>query len=220
MAPRRRLTFSLTLGFAFMILAPSGAASQMSLGIGGGIVSSNFTGDDAELADSEAETGISVGAWLAIPIANRVSVVPGAHYVQKGASFTEAGVGTASLTGSYLEIPLLLSVSLTPAESSVGFSVFAGPEVAFEMSCKISVSSGSASVSDDCDPADVDERQTLDIGALIGAGVQFPLNERVSLMFSGGADLGLRTLDTSADPADIKNRAFFGSVAVAFPIGG
>jgi hypothetical protein len=39
-------------------------------------------------------------------------------------------------------------------------------------------------------------------------------------MLSGGVDLGLRTLDTSSDPDDVKNRAFFCSAALTLPVGG
>ena len=98
--------------------------------------------------------------------------------------------------------------------------LFAGPSFAFELGCSIRLSEGGTEVSQDCEDADVDERQTFDIGGMLGAGVGFPLSDRLGLMLSGGVDLGFRTLDTGSDPEDIKNRAFFGSAALTFPLGG
>lgn len=216
---RRVLVANSTLLVVVSMLTGGPVAAQMSLGIGGGIVSAKFVGDDTNTLDIDSETGISFGAWLGLPIGSRLAVVPGAHYVQKGASSTEPGIGTASIELSYFEIPLLLSASLTPPDSPMGFSVFAGPSIAFEVGCTITGQSGSASVSDDCDPASDDDRQTLDVGAIIGGGLQFPLNESLGLMISGGVDIGLRTLDTSASAEDVKNRAFFGSAGVVIPIG-
>lgn len=216
----RTLLSSSCIVLSLALLSPQIASAQLSLGFGGGIVSSTLVGDDTEEADPQSETGINVGAFLAVPLGSRVSFVPGAYYVQKGASFTEAGVGEGAIEVSYFEIPLLLSVAVTPDDSSVGFSIFGGPSIAFESGCTISASSGSTSISEDCDPADEDERQTLDVGAMIGAGAQFPVGERFALMVSGGADLGLRTLDSGEDPEDIKHRAFFGSVSLVVPLGG
>ena len=217
---KRTLISTSCIVLSLALLSPRGASSQLALGFGGGIVSSTFVGDDTAEADPQSETGFSFGAWLAIPLGGRLTFVPGAHLVQKGASFTEAGVGEGAIEFSYFEVPLLLSVAVTPEDSSVGFSIFAGPSIAFESGCTVSAESGSTSVSEDCDPAEDDERQTLDVGAVIGAGAQFPVGERLALMVSAGADLGLRTLDSGDDPDDIRNRAFFGSVALVVPLGG
>ena len=112
----------------------------------------------------------------------------------------------------------MLSLGLTPADTPVGFSIFAGPSFAFEMGCTLSFTDGVTSDSDDCDPAEDDDRQTFDIGGIVGATVQFPIGDRLALAVSGGADIGLRTLDTSPDPDDVRSRAFFGSVALAIPL--
>lgn len=205
---------------AAALAVPGSADAQMTMGVGGGIVSATFVGDGISDTDIQSRTGLSLGAWLAVPIADRISIVPGAHYVQKGAQSDELGFATATLELAYLEIPVLLSFRLTPAESSTAFSLFAGPSFAFEVGCSIRLTEGSTEVSEDCDDADADERQTFDIGGMLGAGVGFPINDRLGLMLSGGVDLGLRTLDTASDPEDIKNRAFFGSVALTFPVGG
>jgi hypothetical protein len=216
------------LGYAAAVLlfavgwaAPGAVDAQMTVGIGGGIVSATFVGDDVDDLNVESRTGFSFGGWLSVPLGDRIAIVPGASYVQKG---TKAAIGTVTATFelSYIEIPVLFSFRLTPAESSTGFNLFAGPSVAFEIGCSLSGEEDGVEVSVDCDDpdADADERQSVDFGGIVGAGVTFPLNERLGLNISGGVDLGLRTLDASTDEDDIKNRAFFGSVALTFPVGG
>ena len=86
--------------------------------------------------------------------------------------------------------------------------------------CSLSGEEGGVEVSVDCDEADAEERESVDFGGMIGAGVTFPLNERLGLNISGGMDMGLKSLDASEDSDDIKNRAFFGTVALTFPVGG
>jgi hypothetical protein len=198
--------------------AYSALDAQLYLGVNGGLTSSTFYGDDAE--DTESETGFNVGASLAIPLGSgRLALAPGLYWVQKGAGLTLFDVD-AAFTVAYLEIPVLLSVGLTPAESAVAFSLFGGPQISFETSCDISATDGSVTVESSCDDADFTERTTTDVGAIFGAMVGFPLGETLQLQLSGGLDFGLRTLDAETDPADLKNRSFFVNVGLAFPLGG
>jgi hypothetical protein len=208
---------SLGLLFAAAWVVPSAVDAQMSVGVGGGIVSATFVGDDAD--DVDSRTGFSLGAWLAVPLADRISIVPGVNYVQKGAQ-AQVETITATFELSYMEIPVLFSFRLTPAESSTSFNLFAGPSISFEMGCNLKGEVDGTEVSQDCDDAGQDERQTVDFSGIVGGGVTFPISEQFGLNISGGVDFGFRTLDTAEDPSDIKNRAFFGSVALTFPVGG
>ena len=120
----------------------------------------------------------------------------------------------------YFEIPLLASIGLTGPESSVGFSVHAGPTLAFEAGCDIEASDADTTASIDCDTFGFDERESMDLGLMAGATASFPVSEALSIVVSGGANFGLSTLDTSTDPADIKNRSYYLSAFAAFPLGG
>lgn len=66
------------LFLAAALASSSALSAQMTLGIGGGVVSSTLVGDDVE-GEIESQTGISVGAFLSIPIGGRISIVPGGH---------------------------------------------------------------------------------------------------------------------------------------------
>ncbi len=183
------------------------------------MTSAKFVGDAVDDIDIESRTGFSFGGWLAVPLGDRVSIVPGATYVQKGTQFDEFADVTATFELAYLEIPVLFSVRLTPAESSTAINLFAGPSIAFEVSCSLSATDGDDSVSEDCD-AEADERESMDFSGIIGGGVGFPINEGLGLNISAGLDMGLTSLDASEDSEDIKNRTFFGSVALTIPVGG
>jgi len=221
---RRSSIFAATLAVAFSLGAPDGAASQLVLGFGGGVASSTWGGADADDVvgtdiEKGSRTGFRFGGFLAIPVGSRLSIVPAAFFSQKGAMYSE---GSDELTAKidYFEIPVLASISLTGPESSVGFSIHAGPALAFEAGCDIEVSDASSTASVDCDTFGLDERQSTDLGLVAGASVSFPLTEAVSILVSGGANFGMRTLDTSTDPSDIKNRSYSLSAFAAFPLGG
>lgn len=195
----------------------------MTLGVGGGIVAATFSGDDADSFEGSgvskgSRVGINVGAWLTIPVASSFAIVPGGFFVQKGAEYSESGT-TLTFKADYIEIPVFASVILSGEGSSVGFNIFAGPTFAFETGCDLEGEDSGTSVSISCDTAGIDERQKFDIGLAGGAGVSFPINDRFSIMISGGYDLGLRNLDTSDAPDDIKNSAFFATVGAGIPIG-
>ena len=220
---KRLTTVALGLAIAAALAMPAHSQAQMTVGLGGGIVAATFSGDDAEdLFGSDvskgSRVGLNIGANIAIPIAERFAIVPGAYFVQKGAQYSADGV-TGTFKGDYIEIPILISAMLTGPESSLGFNIFAGPTFAFEAGCSFDLEGDGSSSSSDCDDEGFDDRQKLDMGLAGGAGVSFPITETLSLMISAGYELGLRKLDTSDDPADLKNSAFFGDVHVGIPVG-
>lgn len=220
---KRVFTLALGLSAAAALMSPSASTAQMSVGVGGGIVAATFSGSDAEDfggtgVSKGSRVGMNAGAWLNIPVASSFAIVPGGFFAQKGVKYTESG-SSITLKANYIEIPLFASVTLTGEGSSVGFNIFAGPTFAFESGCNIEGEESGVSASVSCDDAGADERQKFDIGLAGGAGASFPISERLSILVSGGYDLGLRKLDTSDPPDDIKNSAFFATVGVGIPLG-
>lgn len=194
-------------------LAAVPAAEAQMVTVQGGATFATFEGDDVE--DVDSRTGFNFGASIGFPIGEIIYLTPGLYYVQKGAQFTDNGI-EQSVDLTYLEIPILLQVMLTGADRPLGLSAFAGPSLGFEIGCDLSAE-GIGSV--DCDDDDFFERKSLDIGALFGAGVSFPVSERVALVVNGGMDLGLTSIDDSTADLDIKNSTFFLNVGLGFPLG-
>ena len=206
----------LTLG---LLVLPAITEAQMTVNVGAGVNLATLYGDDADLGpDKGSRTGFFGGATLWIPIADRLSFGPGAFYVQKGVKFSEDGAELEIQT-SYFDIPLLLGFELTGADSSFGLNVFGGPSVSFEVGCDLQGSADGATASVGCDDADFTERPSTDVGAVFGAGLSFPMGERLTLGVNGGMEFGLRTLDSSDDPDDIKSRSIFFGASVGIPVG-
>lgn len=89
----------------FTVALPTSLSGQLTLAIGGGVAASTFGGSDADdlfgtAASKGSRIGMTAGASLAIPVAARVAIVPGAHFMQKGAQYQESGVD-ATFKGSY-----------------------------------------------------------------------------------------------------------------------
>lgn len=198
-----------------LAVAPA-AEAQTMVTVQGGATFATFEGDDADIdgVDPGTRTGFNFGASLGLPISEIIYLTPGLYYVQKGAEYEEAGLESA-IELTYLEVPILLQVMLTGPDRPLGLSVFAGPSLAFEIGCDISFEE----LSGDCDDEGEIETKSLDIGALFGAGVSFPVGERVALLVNGGMDLGLTSIDDSAADNDVKNSTFFLNVGLGFPLG-
>lgn len=196
-------------------LAAVPAAEAQMVTVQGGATFATLEGDDAGFdgVDAGTRTGFNFGASLGFPISEIMYLTPGLYYVQKGAEY-EAGGLESSIDLTYLEIPVLLQVMLTGPDRPLGLSAFAGPSLAFEIGCDVSLDD----VSGDCEDDGI-ETKSLDIGAIFGAGVSFPVAERIALVLNGGMDLGLTSIDDSAAEDDVKNSAFFLNVGLGFPLG-
>lgn len=192
-----------TLLTAVTLAAATPLAAQTTVGVSVGATFATFTGDDA-VEGLDSKTGFMAGAHLAYPLGEIVSIVPGAYFVQKGAA-----LGDNSQTISYLEVPLLLSVSVLEEDRPLGLDLFAGPEVAFRVGC----SQDFPGEGDDCE--EEEDLSGTDFGFVAGAGLSYD-----RFFLNGGLDLGLKGLDDSPEDNDVKNSAWFVSAGVAFPLGG
>jgi len=216
----KRIPVSRWAAALLLLLAlPRPGGAQVTLGVSAGMGFATLEGDDA--GDPGRSDGLMGGAFLAFPVSDVFSVAPGLYYVQKGAEETD-GLVEEEVELDYLEVPVLGVFSLTGAGRPLGVSVFLGPSVAFELSCKFETEVGEDELgaSTDCDDDPDGERRKVDIGAIFGAGVSFPLSGSVGLLLNGGLDMGLRSIDDSPTELDIKNSMWFVTAGVAFPLGG
>lgn len=123
-----------------------------------------------------------------------------------------------SIALDYLEIPMLLIVGL-PTDGSVSPHVSVGPAVAFETGCSIEASSMGVTASVDCGAGEI-ATKSMDFGVMGGVGVDIAASPSMALTFDVAYTLGLTGLDDSADPEDLKNRAWSFTAGIAFPLGG
>lgn len=212
-----------------LLLMPGRAQAQFQLGVGGGLTFATLEVDEDEVDFNEDDigtrTGFNAGAWVGIPVSEIISIVPGAFYVQKGATLDGDPSVDATLALDYIEVPVLLSVLATGRDRPVALSFFLGPAVAFEVGCALDVEvDGVDNESVDCGDGDEQldiETKSVDFGAMFGAGLSFPVARNTSVWVNGGLDLGLTNIDDSeTDQDDVKNSAFFVDIGLSWMIGG
>ncbi|MEO5800900.1 MAG: porin family protein [Gemmatimonadales bacterium] len=187
-------------------LAP--LAAQGHFGVVAGVVSSNLTVSSSGASLSfKSRTGFAAGVSMVHAISKDLEFAPELLYVQKGSKFTD-GSETASLKVSYAELPLLFRAKFGTAATRP--FVMAGPAIGVKASCKVSGSSGSTSVSSDCDDLDVNVKST-DVGLMFGGGVaakRFSVSVRY--------DLGLTNVAKDPDPGTkVKNKALLAMVGIS-----
>ena len=199
-----------TVGVA-AVLGSTPLVAQSRFGIVAGVTSSKVTisGSGASVS-FDPRTGFAAGLSMAHPKGRDLEFVPELLYVQKGTKLA-SDEGAVGLKISYVQLPLLFRAKF--GSSSVRPYVTAGPAVGVKASCKLSLSSGGTSISDDCDAADLGGTgfKSVDFGVIVGAGIAA---KRLSL--SVRYDLGLANiLDGGDGSVTYKNRSWLALVGYA-----
>lgn len=207
-----RKYFVFVLALVWASAAP--AATQTVLGFHGGVNIANLGGSDVE--DTSSRTGINLGASVLFSLAENVGLEVGAGFSQKGAEVSDPEV-TGKFKLDYLEFPVLLRYGF-PSSGSVGLHLYGGASVGVELKCEIEGSAGGITATADCDEAGIDTK-SVDFGLVGGAGVDIGISESVDLVLDVLYDFGLTSIDDTADPGDVKNRAFVIKAGVAIPLG-
>lgn len=189
-------------------------SAQTTIGVYGGVNITNLGGDDVQ--DTESHTGLNVGASVLVPLVENLGLFIGAGYSEKGADVSDPEVSGAFELG-YVEFPILLRYGF-PTSSSVGVHLYGGGAVALETRCQIEGTDGSVTVTLDCDEAGIDTKST-DVGLVGGAGLDIDVSERIDVIVDLFYTLGLTSIDDTADPGDVKNRAFTIRAGVGIPLG-
>jgi hypothetical protein len=198
-------------GVAVALAVPFPASAQVSFGVQGGLSLASLSGDDAEGELEDTRTGFNAGAFVELPLADIIWLVPGAYYVQKGA--TSDGV-VDQLSIDYLEVPLLLRVGVSERDP-IGVNLFLGPTFAYQLKCEFEL----GNVTRDCEDStasNFDITKSFDFGLMVGGGVSFAVSEGVALLANAFWDLGLTSIDESAADQDIKNEAILLNVGFLF----
>ncbi|MDE2974613.1 MAG: porin family protein [Gemmatimonadota bacterium] len=193
------------------LLAPASLAAQTSLSVGGGITLAKvqLSADGLDVTP-DSRMGLTVGVSMTKPLSETVDLQLGGAYVQKGFKvsldfFGETVEGDLKL--DYLELTALAKPSF-PMDGEMSFHVLGGPALGVSMGC----SSTEGEETEDCS----DDFASLDLGVLVGAGVQMG-----SFRVDAAYTLGIMDVnDADEDPASIKNRSMSIQAAYVIPLGG
>ena len=204
---------------ALLVTLPTVVAGQ-TLGFRGGLSLATFGGNDA--GNAASRTALSFGGFFNVPVSNVLSVQVGAGLARKGVGETELGPELQlklELKLDYLEIPILLTFS-PPATGDVGFNFFIGPALGFKTSCTVIASNANVIVNSACGAPSLDPPlKSVDLGAMVGAGLDIGLTANASLVLDGFYNLGLTNIDDSGVDNDTKNRAFSILAGLSFSLG-
>ncbi|MDT8340023.1 MAG: porin family protein [Longimicrobiales bacterium] len=190
------------------------AAGQAVLGFHGGVNIADLGGDD--VSDTDTRTGLNVGASVLFPLSGNWGLYLEGSYSEKGAEFSDVD-GSGALNLDYLEFPVLLRYGI-PTSGPVGFHLYGGGALSFELTCELEGSGGGITATADCEDVDV-ETKTTDFGLMGGAGIDFRVAEGITGVLDAFYNLGLTSIDDSAADDDVKNRTFTIRAGVAIPLG-
>jgi hypothetical protein len=179
-------------------------AHRANYGVLAGINFATLSGNDIQ--DAKTRTGLTAGAYAALPIGTGVSFQPELWYSMEGAKSNTSENGELKL--SYIRLPVMLRFAVPTAGTTRPF-VAVGPSFGFQTSCKFSGSSGGVSASVACDDvgSSVGEgvgRKKFDVSGRLEGGLTFDTGGR-RLIVGGSYSHGFTDIFKNSDG---KNRVF------------
>jgi hypothetical protein len=198
---------------ALVSFAAQAQAGTMYGGIKAGVNFANLSGDDADtyVPNKSMRTGFQGGLFIGTHVNDQFGFRVEGLYVQKGAKADSASV-TATTKLDYIEFPILFVYDISSSEK-MGFNLFAGPTLGFNIGAK-------------AEDRDIkDSIKSFEFGAAIGAGLEkkmaggkaLGLDVRYSLGATSVAE-DVTTSSTTASPS-VKNRGIGIMVGYSVPLG-
>lgn len=169
---------------AFSVTASN--AQGISFGAKGGLNLASVNGDGAE--EVNGRTTFHIGGVVNIEISELFAVQPEVIYSSQG--FTqdfsdfEGGMVESTVKLDYLNIPVLADITVVE-----GLSIQGGPQFGININSEVEV---------DGESADIDDVETVDVAAAIGAQFELP----IGLFFQARYVAGLTEI---VKDGDIKN---------------
>jgi outer membrane protein with beta-barrel domain len=174
-----------------VVSTPSHLAAQAEFGLKGGVSFGNISNKGVLPGDLGTRTGFAAGASVGLG-GGLVGVGAEALFAQRGLS---GDAGDTKL--DYIDIPVYLKVQApTPGISPFGYI---GPQVSFEVTCKVS----------DVDCGDTGRAKT-DYAGVVGAGVKFGGGQTFGFSAEARYVYGLKDLKFATVTSDesFKTRSF------------
>jgi hypothetical protein len=182
--------FRLVLGLV-LVGTPSHLAAQAEFGLKGGVSFGNISNKGVLPGDLGSRTGFAAGASVGLG-GGLIGVGAEGLFAQRGLS---GDAGDTKL--DYIDIPVYLKVQApTPGISPFGYI---GPQVSFEVTCKVS----------DVDCGDTGRAKT-DYAGVVGAGVKFGGGQQFGFTAEARYVYGLKDLKIATVTSDesFKTRSF------------
>jgi len=195
-----------------------GQTALLSFGLNRASVS--VTGDEEEAAEYlEPVVRMSAGLAVGIPLLEGWSAELGGSYSQKGYAVDVPQFGDGSVAIDYLEVTALAGVAF-PLGDRASVNLLAGPALAMQLSCQVTLSFEGSEETEDCDPDDRDDGpKDSDLGLAGGVRFRIGLSEEMGVTVGALYTLGLQSLFEGVDEDDnAKNRVMTLSAGLAYTI--
>jgi len=206
---KKILAQALLASFLLLSVAQSSSLAGIQFGIRGGGNTSKLTGADLQDLEKNVKTkvGLVGGIFFAINIGKVITIQPEILYTMKGSQLEDPfGEYSGKLFGDYLEIPLLLKLSLpTPG---IQPAIFAGPSIGFKLKEKLQINGEDV-------PLEEALLEKNDYGAVFGAGLDFGRHFMIDVRYSLGLKKVLTAIE-GGEQLDIKNGVWSATIGIAF----
>jgi opacity protein-like surface antigen len=217
----KKLLFTLAVLSFVTFSARNADAQQLMIGgrVGLNIGNASFSPSLESGISTSANTGLLIGGQLDNWFNDMWAISVQLLYVQKGVGLSASGNGeTISVSDAvnYIEIPILAKVAF--GSGAIKPYLFAGPSIGIMVSA--STTENGTSTSDDSD------FNSIDLAALVGAGVSFKIDGGPSIFVDAGYAIGLINIasnnsDNTVSPGvqqTIKTNDIRIAAGVMFPL--
>ena len=204
---------------AVLCVSAVSTPATAQFGIRGGMNLTKFVGGDA--GESEATTGLNLGASIPLLRIGPLSIVPEVYYSEKGSKqFDPATTTTFEYGLNYIEVPVLAKLSF-PLKGALRGYVAGGPAYAWNIDCTISATeTGTTNNLGECGEtfSSFDTAmEKADRGVVISGGLDFTVPGLGAVNLDARLVRGLARLRTGTTGSDIRNQAF--SLMLGYYIG-
>lgn len=209
----RSLAFVLAAAGLIGLLPSRALAQGSTLGLKGGLNVSTVSVDDPANPDRafESQTGLVLGAFLECGGESWFALQGEVNYSQNGAKVTGADPVT-ELALDYIRVPVLIMARIGPDDRDLYPFVYTGPQLAFELRCKVKTEEGGVTADLDCESDELDdplETRNVEFGVVFGGGVEY-LFGGFKMELDARYNLGLTNMNggTDASVSSLENRGW------------
>jgi len=188
------------------------AATANAAGMYGGIKAGANFANVSDVDNSSMRTGFQGGLFVGKDVSPQFGFRVEGLYVQKGAKVDVPAIGGGTTEATYkldyIEFPILFVYNLSNSET-MGFNIFAGPTLGFNMSAK----------AEDTDVKD--DTESFEFGAAIGAGLAKKMAGGKAITIDARYSLGATGVnkEDSVNGDNPKNRGIGLMIGYQIPLG-
>jgi opacity protein-like surface antigen len=194
------------LMFSSIVIA--GEVGEIHYGVKGGVGLAKAWGDDVP-DDAKFKLGANVGVFMNYRLHEMFVVQPEVFYAMKGWEVEPEGLDAITVKMDYVDIDVLAKLTV-PMEGMIKPCVFVGPYLGINIAADQEIGDESQ---------EIDNAKSTDFGVVLGAGVDFEMENGVIIILDLRYSLGLVNVfeasEGEEDEPDTKNNSiiFMGGVA-------